>query len=196
MTAQRQVNRFSPPTQVRSVALSRARTRTLRVSQLRPAKPHQVNCTGILSPISFRRYSVPEAGSLQKLKWIVPPGAASPSSAEYQCAIDTEQLMSEEAPLRAMKGVSTSPTVPRSAARAAGATRQMTKHRAFPTRIESIRVGKKARLLLFWSASLSPKSSNFGEKRSGRSFADMAGPGLQCSRSLPWLRPASEREDN
>jgi hypothetical protein len=29
-----------------------------------------------------------------------------------------------------------------------------------------------------------------------RSFADISGPGLQCSRSLTWLRPASEWKDN
>src|SRR5437868_8153073 len=46
-------------------------------------------------------------------------------------------------------------------------------HGAFPAR--GPRAGKKARLHIFWSASLSPKSSNFGGKRS------LAGLGISAA---------------
>ncbi len=62
------------------------------VRQSSPFRPHQTRCTAILSPTEFCWNTFPDATSTPKLNEIFAPGAASPRSAENQCAIAARQL--------------------------------------------------------------------------------------------------------
>ena len=76
----------------------------LRVSQLRPAIPHQSAVTGIRSSTVVEEKSRRVLGSNHRVAATVSPGPASPRSSEYQWAIDALQAMRLRAFIRRGEG--------------------------------------------------------------------------------------------
>ena len=93
----------------------------LRVSQLRPASPHQSAVTGIRSSTALRIEISPVLGSNHRVASTVSPCPASPRSSEYQWAIDALQAMRPGPSFVAAKGTATTPAVPRAIGRVSSA---------------------------------------------------------------------------